>query len=184
MVAPVAAAASINPWLAGGALALGPLLQAIFPKGFGGQSEFGGFDPEKYRDDIVLSDADIGAKRHGLMTSVKRGLVNPAIKDIKKAGAARRLPSGAVTSSIKGAVSAGGEVVAKAEPAFQEMKRKSMLDFINLKKGFVDDKAMVDMFNTQNTAGTNQIALGGLAKLLMLWESGALNKDSMPQLDR
>ena len=180
MVAPIAAAAAPFPWLTAGAMAAGPLLQGLFPKQFGGMKQYEGFDPEKYKEDITMDEGDISGIRNVLLQSIQRGIVNPAVRNIKQVGAAKRLPSGATQSAISGAVSAGSRAAASAEPGLQAEKRRSIMDFVNLKRAYLGDKNMYELAQTQQGASMVQGGMGGLSKLLMLWQGGMFDKQTQP----
>ena len=180
MAAPIAAAGATFPWLTAGALAGGPLLQSLFPKAFGGMKPYEGFDPEKYKGEITLDEGDLSGMRNVLMQSVKRSMVDPAVRQIKQTGAAKRLPSGATQSAISGAVSAGSRAVTQAEPGLQEQKRRSIMDFVSLKRDYLRDKNMYELSQTQQGASMMQGGVGGLSKLLMLWQGGLFDKETQP----
>lgn len=175
MAAPTAGAPF--PWLSAGSLVAGPLLSSLFPQAFGGRKPYGGFDPERYKDDITLDQGDLSGIRNTLLQSIMQSTVNPAIRNIKQAGAAGRLPKGATQSAISGAVSAGSRAIAQAEPGLQEQRRRSIMDFINLKRQYLGDKNLYDLAQTQSSASMLQGGLGGLSKLLMLWQGGLFDKE-------
>lgn len=177
MAAPLAAAAGIGfPWLTAASLAAGPLMQSLFPKEFGGQTEYKGLNPEDYKKDIVMDEGDLGGIRQGILSNIQKSVVQPGVRGIKQAGAARRMPLGSIKSATEGIVSTGAKGVAEAEPGLQNMKRQSMMDFLNMKSRYEYDKNMFDFAGTQQSASMNQGAMGGLSKLLMLWQAGALDR--------
>lgn len=172
MAAATAAAASGFPWLSGAALLGGPILQGLF----GGGRGYMGFNPEQYKEDIILSQGDLGKIRSGLMQSIQKGVVQPGIRGVKQSGAARRLPAGAISEGITGVAKGAAKQMTAMEPRIQEMRRQSILDFINLKRGAMADRNMYQYAQDQQSLGMTQGAMGGLAKLLMLWQGGFFNK--------
>ncbi len=168
------------PWLAAGSLAAGPLLQSIFPKAFGGQQPYQGVDPEKYKKDIVMDKGDLTGIRQGILSNIQQTVVEPGIRSVKQAGAAKGLPLGSIKSATEGIVSTGAKKAATAEPGLQELKRKSMLDFLGMKSRYEYDKNLFDFAGTQQKASMLQGSMGGLSRLLMLWQAGALDRPEVP----
>jgi len=182
MALPAGAAAGSGafPGIAAASLLAGPLFSALFPGAFGGRKPYEGLDPETYKDQITMDEGDLSSIRNVLLQSIQRGTVNPAIRSIKQAGAAGRMPKGATQSAISGAVSAGANALSSAEPGLQGQKRQSIMDFVNLKRGYLGDKNMYNLAQTESSANMLQGSLGGLSKLLMLWQGGFFNKAQQP----
>lgn len=176
MALPMAAATAPFPWLSAGSLAAGPLLQSLFPKAFGGQQEYQGLDPEKYKEDIVLDEGDIGGMRQGILSNIQQTVVEPGIRSVKQAGAAKGLPLGSIASATRGITSTGAKKAATAEPGLQKLKHQSMLDFLNMKSRYEYDKNLFDFAGTQQKSSMLQGSMGGLSRLLMLWQAGALDR--------
>jgi hypothetical protein len=168
------------PWAGAAGLAAGPLLGMLFPEAFGGKKQYEGLDPEKYREDIIIGENDLSQIRNVLLQSIQGGVVNPAIRNIKQTGAAGRLPKGATQSAMSGAVSAGSRALASAEPGLQQQKRQSIMDFVNLKRQYLSDKNLYDLGQTQIGSSMLQGSLGGLSKLLMLWQGGLFDRKGQP----
>jgi len=171
------------PWLSAGSLLAGPVLNTLFPKAFGGDTGFKGFDPTPYKDQIVVDEGDASAIRQNILSSIQKGIVGPGIRGVKQIGAAGRLPKGTTQSAIAGVVGKGSKAVSQAEPGIQELRRKSMMDFLNLKRDYINRESLHDMYTGERNAAMLQGSLGGLSKLMMLWQGGLFDKPSTPGLN-
>jgi hypothetical protein len=127
-------------------------------------------DPRAYADDLLYDDADISSDINMLGSKfTKRS--NKAIGDIKQAGAANRLPEGAVISGIAGTQQEAAEGVSSIMPALKREKRTSHANFLNMVNQYETTKAGYDQAQTdRNLAG-----LGNLGKIATLWSAGYLN---------
>jgi len=160
--------------IAAGVQGAGLLLNKFFPKGFGGQTKFNMTDPSQFKDDIVMNQGDLGQIRSAFHNRLS-GFQAKSIADIKQAGAAGRLPEGAVIGGIAGTAQRAAEGAANLEPGLQREKRKSILDFSRLQQRFDAAKMAHEQGNAGQTAGFNQQGVGNLGRIAILAEAGLLN---------
>lgn len=167
-----------NPLLLSAGLNLGGMaLNNIFPKWFGGQTDFKMLNPAQYKNQIVLDDGDIGGIRSNLTNQATDANALNAAR-IKQTGAANRLPEGATQSALAGASHNLAKGVASVEPQLQNMKRQSLLDYLNLQMMHDGRKLAHETGNANQSASFNQGALGSLSQLGLLWSAGLFNKDN------
>lgn len=171
-----AATTGVFPWASAGAAAAYPLLQTLFPKAFGGQKE--GVNPAKYKDDLVIDDQDLS----GIRANLKKGAAKSAgkvISSIKQVGAANRMPVAATQTQIGEVGTNIAEGLATAEPGLQDLKRRSLSDYLDRLNQFKG----IENENTANVAGGNQNALSSLARIFDMWRSGSFNKEPIPDIN-
>lgn len=172
------AAGGAFPWVQAGAMALGPILGSIFPE-FLGKTEYQGMDPMKFMNDIILSKGDISQMRSNIINQIKKSTM-PAISRVKQVGAAGRLPKGAVLSGIAGVQGESAKAISGVEPALDQAKRSSILDFLGVQNQYASQKGAYDQYNAGLGADMWQTGMGGLGKLITLWQRGLLDRAYIP----
>lgn len=143
------------------------------------QPEFQGLDPAMFQDQLTLSDQDLAGIRQGAINRASRANI-ANVANIKQAGAAGRLPKGAVLSAISGSSQKLAEGVAGIEPGLQDVKRRSLLDFLNLKGDFDRRKMAFESGQADKSNLFTQDTLGGLGKILILQRAGFFDKPKGP----
>lgn len=159
MPGPLALAAGVNI----GSL----LLRGLFPKSFGGETQFQGTNPSDFRDQIIIDESD----QQGIRQQLTDRLSNANIANIlaaKQAGAAGRLPAGAVLSAIRGSQGSIAKGLSGLEANLAGLRQRSVLDFLNLQSRFDQNKFQADRENNQSRAAFFQEGLGGLGQLALL----------------
>jgi len=96
-------------------------------------------DPEKYRDQIVISDADLAGTRLKAGRQATRAGAT-ALNRLRGTVAAGGLPTGAAAGHIKGFQRATAEGVSNIEGDLQAQKHQSEVDFYNQKQRFAAAK--------------------------------------------
>ena len=126
-------------------------------------------DPRQYAGDLLYDDADISSDLNmlGRKTTARS---TKAIGDIKQAGAANRLPEGAVLSSIAGVQGRAAEGISSILPALNKEKRTSHANFLNMVNQYETQKTAYDQAGTDRMLG----GLGQLGKIATLWSGGYL----------
>lgn len=174
-------------------LGIGAGLNTLY-KLFSGRPKTGMVDPEQYKGDLTYSDADIGKMRSSMMGDITQragALTGRAISGVKQAGAAGRMPSGAVLSGIAGAHYQGAKGIAEGGaqlmPRLQEMKRGSMMDYYNLANRYGMGEAQMQNQWREGWQGD----IGQFTKLAMLYKAGYFNQpgggggpEGMPRYDK
>ena len=127
-------------------------------------------DPRSFAGDLLYEDADI-ASDVNMLGSKFTARSNKAIGDIKQAGAANRLPEGAVISAIAGTQQKAAEGISGIMPALQKEKRSSHANFLNMVNQYETQKAGYEQGQTDR----NLEGLGNLGKIATLWSAGYLN---------
>ncbi|NOY58906.1 MAG: hypothetical protein GXO75_08220 [Calditrichaeota bacterium] len=157
------------PLIAGGMTALN------FIKPF--LMEFGMLNPELYRDYIMYSGSDLAKIREGAMSGVRENLNMLNLKNvsaIQQAGAARRMPSGAILSGIAGSTYQVGrgaiEAVPKIEARLAQMKKEGERRFFDYLNRYKMGEAAFRNAQIDELFGTT----GSLGKIALLWQAGLL----------
>ena len=151
-------------------IAGGNILSRFLGKKFFGQGDI--LDPERFKKDLVLDDSDIGRIRGNILSRASQ--INAKnVAGIKQVGAAKRLPSGATQSAIAGASQNLGRGVASVEPQLQNLKRQSLMNFINLK---LRTQGLTELQGRERAA-FNQGTLGELGRIVTLWQAGFFDDD-------
>jgi hypothetical protein len=127
-------------------------------------------DPRAYADDLLYEDADIASDLNMLGRKFTRRS-SKAIGDIKQAGAAGRLPEGAVLSGIAGTQQEAAEGISSALPGLKREKRTSHANFLNMVNKYETAKTSYDQAQIDRNLG----GLGNLGKIATLWSAGYLN---------
>lgn len=127
-------------------------------------------DPRAYADDLLYEDADIASDLNMLGRKFTRRS-SKAIGDIKQAGAAGRLPEGAVLSGIAGTQQEAAEGISSVLPALTREKRQSRSNFLNMVNRYETAKVGYD----QAQVDRNLSGLGNLGKIATYWSAGWLN---------
>lgn len=125
-------------------------------------------DPNSLFDEnkLTLSDADLGMMRGQNLRNIQ-GLNMKNISEINKVGAARRLPSGAIMSAIKGAGYEAARGASEIEPRLRMAQIESLRPLEMM-------KAQLKM---QNQASDNAFfgqGFGDIFKTILLWKAGLL----------
>lgn len=152
--------------VAGLSLGASKLLGMLFPEQYGGRSDI--LDPRKFMDKMTMSDAEKGQERSLAMRDIGAAMAKPTA-DIKQAGAAGRLPSGATSSALAGVAQAGGQAAATVGPALEGEQRRSFGNFFRTALPFEHLRAG----QVGAEANRNQAFVGALSRIAMLWQSGA-----------
>jgi len=163
------------PWLALGLTAGGGLLRRFLNKQ--DDLQFAN-EPAKYKDDLVLDDSDVS----GLRGAMKRaaGEANLAqVGGIKQAGAAKRLPSGAILSALAGSSQKAAQGVAQIEPQLEQMKTNSLKDFLRMQQPYDMARAQNKLNQQQSSNMFNQEMFGNLGKIAILWRAGFFDNDTL-----
>lgn len=126
-------------------------------------------------DDFMLSAAEKSKIKSNMYGDLMGGHALTQ-KNIKQAGAAKNLPSGAIGSQLAASDMALGRGAARIEGDMARMDASGRRDYALTKNQFDMDKtgAMINMANMSNM--NNQGYLGNLTKMLMLWQYGAFNQ--------
>jgi len=154
------------------------ITKALFPV------KSGAVDPAQYKNQLTYSNRDInniyGTTMQDIARRAASGL-NLGISRINQAGAAGRLPTGAVMSNIAGAqynMARGvSEGASQLRPSLLNMQRRSILDYYNLANRYSMAEAQA---RNQNIAGWRG-DIGNLTKLAMLWKAGYFGSPGEPQ---
>jgi hypothetical protein len=133
-----------------------------------------GVEPSQFQDELTLSDSDLGKMRSQNLQNI--GMLNQAnISGIKQAGAARRMPSGAILSSIAGASQGAARGASSIEPQLKNAQINSFSNYLNLQRPFEMMKAQQGINNTQQANSFWQEGFGDMSKLILLWKAGLLD---------
>jgi len=132
-------------------------------------------NPNQYRDKLLFDETDASKMRSGIGSQIM-GRLLPAQSatqaNIKQAGAAGRLPKGAILSSLAGAnyntARGVGDAFTNLEPKLDEMKRNSFMDFMNMQNQYNAAEEETGAFNSNLIGDT----VGTLGKLAVLYNSG------------
>lgn len=163
----------------------GMLLNHLFPEEFGGRTQYQGVDPRQFKDQLTIDDGEIAGIRGDITrraTAANAG--NRAA--IKQRGAAGRLPQGAIMDALAGESQRTAEAVSSVEPKLQGLKKDSFAKYLSMVDAFMQNKGAFDTNNANSKAAFYQQALGGLGKLLLMWQGGyfdnPLQKPAQQQL--
>jgi len=159
------------PWAILAAQGIGMLANKFLNKN--PQAQFG-IEPAQFQDELTLSDADLGRMRQQNLSNI--GMMNQAnIAGIKQAGAARRMPSGAILSGIGGASYQAARGAANIEPMLRQQQMDSYSNFLRLQQPYEMMKAGQGIANTQQNNQFLGQGFGDMAKTVLLWKAGLLN---------
>lgn len=159
----------------------GPVLRSLFPKQFGGEVPFQGVDPSQFKEGLTLSDTDIMEMMQQIMDDLS-GESMAARSDIKQAGAARKLPVGAIQTGLADVTSAVAKGAGKAKVTAKESQRRSLADYINMLNNYKSNKMAWESGQAGGRAGMLQEALGTIAQTLLLKEAGLFGGQKQPAL--
>lgn len=144
---------------------------------YGGKMNEGYNFPMPDEKKMTLSESEIRGAQGQLLSDL--GMLQMGqIADIKQAGAANRLPQGAVMSAIAGVGSQGAKAYGKALPGLKMAQKQSYADYY---------RALLQRAGMQYGEFANQRDFyrgmgGGLAKIATLWQMGAFNRPDMQNL--
>lgn len=127
-------------------------------------------DPRAYADDLLYGDADIAGDLSAAQENLQKG-AGRQISEIKRYGAANRLPEGAVMSKVAGTTKGIAEGVGKALPGLRREKRQSQSNFLNMVNRYESAMAGYDQAGIDRTLS----GLGNLGKIATLWSAGYLS---------
>jgi hypothetical protein len=127
-------------------------------------------DPSKYRDDLLQTPQSIQMMRDQAKQNINSSTMATQ-QNIKQAGAANRMPAGAVLSNLAGTQYGAARGLAQIEPELQQQKRAATLQYIGLQNQFNQGQQETDELNQRNR-GLIGDTLGSLAKLAILYNSG------------
>jgi len=158
------------PWAVLAAQGLGMLGGSLFNKKPGVNF---GIEPSQFQDELTLNDADLGKMRSQNLSNV--GMMNQQnIAGIRQAGAARRMPSGAILSGMGGASYQSARGAANIEPMLKQQQMDSYSNFLRLQQPFEMMKAGQGIANTQQGNQFWGQGMGDMAKTILLWKAGLL----------
>ena len=156
------------PWLAFGLTALNM---------FRPQPAVGALDPSKYKELLMYSPKELAAIRRSTIGDLRSNINMMNMQNIaaiKQAGAAKRLPAGAVLSGIGGASYQGGRAFAEALPRIEaniaKLKKSGQQNYFNALNQYNMALAMAQNMQQAN----QQETLGGLGKIALMWQAGLI----------
>ena len=91
-----------------------------------------------------------------------------AMSNVKQAGAAKRMPSGAILSGMRGAQYKGAQAMAEGGAALQPHLNQSMMNYQNLMNQYGMGQAQERNQMISDVTGT----LGNMTAIGLLWKSG------------
>ena len=150
------------------------LLKKLDPKGYGGQIDIP--DLNKMKGDLTLGDKDIRDLRQMSLRDIA-SINMKQMADIKQMGAAKRMPSGAITSAIQGTAERTAKGVSRIGPELKLAQIASNRNFFNTMLPYQRLRSE----QASASAYQDQASLGGLAKIATLWQAGLLNFGGGPQ---
>jgi len=130
-----------------------------------------GITPEAYKDQLTLSDADLGTMRSQNLQNISM-LNTKNVSDIKQVGAARRMPSGAITSAIAGSSQNLARGASSIEPQLKQAQMQSYGNYMNLLQPYIMAKANTEMQGEQQGGQFLSEGFGSMAKMLLLSKAG------------
>lgn len=135
--------------------------------------------PEK--EEVVLTDKDINREMMGLLSDLGM-MQTQQIANIKQAGAAKRLPEGAILSAIAGTSERTARGAAKALPQLKRLQKQSYADYYRLLNMAEQGEAQLQMMQNQAQQSALGGLFGGLGSVLSLWQMGAFEKPDWSKL--
>jgi len=157
------------PAFSAGSFLAGPLLQSLFPQAFGGETSFNLTSPEKYRDQLTLSNADLSEMETGALRTTGR-VTSKVASDIKQQGILGN------ESGTQTALAELGTNVAKGvgenKGRLKRTQKELFGKYFNMLNNYELAKQRHEDETAASRAGGLQSGLGGLSKLLTLWEGG------------
>ena len=158
------------PWAILAAQGLGMLGNRLFNQKPGVNFDI---QPSQFLDELTLSDADLGKMRSQNLQNI--GMMNLGnIQGIKQAGAARRMPAGAIVSGIGGAGYQAARGASAIEPQLKNAQIESYSNFLNLQQPYEMMKAGQDVANTYQDQAFWGQGMGDMAKVILLYKAGLL----------
>ena len=155
----------------------GQLAGNLFKKWFGGKTDFNMINPADYKNQLVMSNAEMGNIRQGVQSRL-----NPYIAksqaDIKQVGAAGRLPEGATQSALGGIAPKVAQQMGQFETQLQGQQRSSLANYLQMQQQYDAAKMAHEQGNAQGIAAINQQGLGNMSKIALLWSAGLFNDPS------
>ena len=133
-------------------------------KTFGPQQSSGLEDPRKYRSQLM---PNIGAMRGQAMRNATDANM-AGLSNIRRAGAAGHLPSGAVLDATAGQAYQTARGVSSIEPQLGEIKRQAEGQYLDRLNEYGAAEAGI---KNQQAAGISG-DIGQLTKVAMLWQAG------------
>jgi len=160
-------------WLPLAMQGLGMLGKNLFNKNVNPGDLFGGVDPSQYKDEMTLDNNELGMLRSQNLRNVQ-DLNTKNVSEIQKLGAARRLPSGAIMSAIKGAGYETAKGASSIEPQLKQAQINSYGNYLQMLQPYQMAQANARM---QNQASDNAFfgqGFGDIFKTVLLWKAGLL----------
>lgn len=134
-----------------------------------GKPKFNMLNPAKYKDELTLSDADIGTEIQMLrQKGLKSG--SKALSDIKQGTASGRLPQGVANVGRADIVGNVNETVNQLVPSLKREQRASYSNFVNMTNDYLQNKLNFQQGQHDRTLS----GFGNLAQTALLWQSGFL----------
>lgn len=124
-------------------------------------------NPEKYKDAVTLSDADIGGIRAAQLGQLAR--LNMGVRqDVKQYAGANRLPAGAALSALAGSSYNLARGASEIEAPLQEAKLQSEQNYAGMQQQYDQGQLQAQQANRDMWAGT----VGDLSSIAMMWSGG------------
>lgn len=132
-------------------------------------------NPAKYRDDLLMTPQNIAGIRNQANQSVNTQLMGTQAA-IKQAGAANRMPAGAILSNLAGSQYQAARGAASIEPQLAQQKQQSIMNYLQMQGQYNQGQIQADQANQGNRELVGN-TLGSLAKLAILYNSGYFNSE-------
>lgn len=136
-------------------------------------------DPRKFQQAFRYSPQELAALKRASLADIQSNvdmLNTRNIAAIRQAGAARRMPSGAIASGIAGATYQSGRLAAEAMPQINaqniQLKKQGEMNYFNALNQFQMGQAQAQNMGQNNIWAT----LGSLGKIALLWQAGLLGQ--------
>lgn len=132
-------------------------------------------NPAKYRDDLLMTPQNIAGIRNQANRNVNTQLMGTQAA-IKQAGAANRMPAGAILSNLAGAQYQAARGAAEIEPQLAQQKQQSIMNYLQMQGQYNQGQIQANEANQGNRELVGN-TLGSLAKLAILYNSGYFKND-------
>lgn len=129
--------------------------------------------PLKYKDDILLSGKEESALRNNLYGAVGRDL-SVTRNRINQVGAANKLPSGAILSSLANAAGTSARAISNVPLKINKMKRQYLLQYLAGMQPYELFKGQEHYLSKMNQRANLQEGFGALTSATILKEAGLL----------
>ena len=141
----------------------------------GRKPKTGMVNPKKYKDDIVISDADLAGAKAQVGRTAQRTM-QPAVSEMRRQFAFDRMPGGTLAGAMEKMGYRSGQAVTEAAPRFLDVQRQSQLDFRNLQNQYGIAREQARRLGASRYNLTPEI--GSLTKTMMLYQAGLMGKKS------